>query len=120
GGDRLDVAACRDIFTGLGGTAPGDRGRPPDSGGVSRLQWHDSFLEPVGARAILTRMLLNLQGAFLPADLRSAAWVLELRLTIPGLAVPERPGLARALGSLGRFATAALELDRVAEELPDE
>ena len=120
GGRRLDAAGCQALFTAMGGTGPGDRGRPPDSGGVSRLQWHDSFLQPVGARAILTRMLLNLQGAFLPGNLRSAAWVLELRLTIPGLPVAERLGLARALGSLGRFGSAATELDRVAEGLPDE
>jgi regulator of sirC expression with transglutaminase-like and TPR domain len=120
GGRRLDAAGCREIFTALGGTDPGDRGRPPDSGGVSRLQWQDAYLEPVGARAILTRMLLNLQGVFLPADMRSAAWVLELRLTIPGLSVAERLGVARALGSMGRFGSAATELDRVAEGLPDE
>jgi hypothetical protein len=65
-------------------------------------------------------MLLNLQGLFLPADLRSAAWVLQLRLTVPGLAVPDRLGLARALGSLGLFGAAAIELDRVADGLPDE
>jgi regulator of sirC expression with transglutaminase-like and TPR domain len=118
GGRRLDAAGCRDIFTNLGGTGPGDRGRPPDSGGVSRLQWQDSFLEPVGARAILTRMLLNLQGVFLPASLRSAAWVLELRLAIPGLALADRLGLARALGAMGQFGSAATALDRAADELP--
>lgn len=103
GGRRLDEAGCREIFTALGGTI-----------------WQDSYLAPVGARAILSRMLLNLQGVFLPADLRSAAWVLELRLTIPGLAVADRLGLARALGSMGRFRLAAAALDRVAEELPPE
>ena len=103
GGRRLDTAGCREIFTALGGTG-----------------WDDAYLAPVGARAILTRMLLNLQGLFLPANLKSAAWVLQLRLSIPGLAVAERLGLARALGSLGRFAAAAIELDRVADELPDE
>jgi regulator of sirC expression with transglutaminase-like and TPR domain len=102
-GRRLDAAGCRAIFTTLGGTG-----------------WHDAYLAPVGARAILTRMLLNLQGLFLPANLRSAAWVLQLRLTIPGMTVSERLGLARALGSLGRFESAATELDRVADELPDE
>jgi regulator of sirC expression with transglutaminase-like and TPR domain len=103
GGQRLDVAGCQAIFTTLGGR-----------------DWDDSYLDPVGARAILTRMLLNLQGIFLPADLRSAAWVLELRLMIPGSPVAERLGLARALGSLGRFGAAANELDRVATELPAE
>jgi len=103
GGRRLDVAGCRAIFESLGGTA-----------------WDDSFLDPVGARTILTRMLLNLQGLFLPSDLLSASCVLELRLPIPGLAVADRLGVARALGSLGRFGTAAAELDRVAAELPAE
>jgi regulator of sirC expression with transglutaminase-like and TPR domain len=118
GGRRLDAAGCQAIFASLGGTGPGGRGRPPDSGGVSRLQWHDAYLAPVGPRAILTRMLLNLQGLFLPADLKSAAWVLQLRLAIPGTSVAERLGLARALGTLGRFGSAAAELDRVADELP--
>jgi regulator of sirC expression with transglutaminase-like and TPR domain len=117
-GRRLDTDGCRAVFLALGGMDPGARGRPPDSRGVSRLEWDDAYLAPVGARAILTRMLLNLQNLFLPADLRSAAWVLQLRLAIPGLPVPERLGLARALGSLGRFASAAAELDRVAAELP--
>jgi regulator of sirC expression with transglutaminase-like and TPR domain len=102
GGRRLDAAGCQTIFSALGGTG-----------------WDDAYLVPVGARAILSRMLLNLQGLFLPADLKSAAWVLQLRLAIPGLAVADRLGLARALGSLGRFGVAAVELDKVAEALPD-
>jgi regulator of sirC expression with transglutaminase-like and TPR domain len=103
GGRRLDAAGCREIFSGLGGTG-----------------WDDAYLAPVGPRVILSRMLLNLQGIFLPADLRSAAWVVELRLTIPGVPVAERLALARALGSMGRFGSAAAELDRVADGLPDE
>lgn len=101
GGQRLDAEGCQTIFATLGGSG-----------------WDESYLQPVGARAILSRMLLNLQGLFLPSDLRSAAWVLELRLAIPGLAVADRLGLARALGSLGRFGPAAIELERVAAELP--
>ena len=120
GGRRLDAAGCQEIFGALGGTDPGGRGRPPDSGGVSRLEWQDSFLAPVGARAILARILLNLQGVFLPADLRSAAWLLKLRLAIPGLAVADRLGLARALGSMGQFGSAAAAMDRVADELTAE
>ena len=45
--------------------------------------------------------------------------MLQLRLAIPGTPVAERLGLARALGTLGRFGAAAAELDRVADELPD-
>jgi regulator of sirC expression with transglutaminase-like and TPR domain len=105
GGRRLDAAGCQEIFVNLGGAGAG---------------WQEAFLDPVGARAILARMLLNLQGVFLPADLRSASWVLELRLSIPGLAVADRLGLARALGAMGQFGPAAGELDRVADELPAE
>ena len=103
GGRRLDEAGCRQVFASLGGTG-----------------WDDAYLAPVGPRAILSRMLLNLQGLFLPSNLRAASWVLRLRLCIPGLAVSERLGLARALGSLGRYDVAAVELDRVADGLPDE
>ena len=103
GGRRLDAAGCRAIFTNLGGK-----------------EWDESYLAPIRPRAILTRVLANLQNIFLPADLRSAAWVLELRLSIPGLSVAERLMLARALGSLGRFGSAAAQLDRVAAELPEE
>ena len=46
--------------------------------------------------------------------------MLQLRLTIPGMATSERLGLARALGTLGRFGAAAAALDRLADELPDE
>jgi regulator of sirC expression with transglutaminase-like and TPR domain len=102
GGRRLDPAGCRDVFSALGG-----------------VDWHDDYLAPVGPRAILTRMLVNLQSLFLPSDLRSGAWVLQLRLAIPGLPLPDRLGLARALGTLGRFPAAAAELDGVADELPD-
>jgi len=103
GGRRLDAAGCRAIFATLGGEG-----------------WADGYLAPTGARAILGRMLLNLQGLFLPADLKQASWVLQLRLTVPGLAVADRLGLARALGSLGRYGAAAAELDRVAEGLPED
>jgi regulator of sirC expression with transglutaminase-like and TPR domain len=114
GGGRLDGDGCREIFVTI--ASPPD-GAPPPGG---RAAWDESYLAPVGVKAILTRMLLNLQGLFLPSDLRSAAWVLQLRLTVPGLPVPERLGLARALGSLGRFGPAAIELERVAAELPPE
>jgi regulator of sirC expression with transglutaminase-like and TPR domain len=98
GGVRLSEAECEVIFRTLGGT------------GV----WNPAYLDPVGPRAILTRMLVNLQGIFLPRDLRSAAWVLRLRLLIPGLGLAEQVALARALGSLGEFAAAASALDDAA------
>jgi hypothetical protein len=56
-------------------------------------------------------MLANLQGIFFSRDVRQAAWVLRLRLAIPGLGKEERKGMARALAALGRFDVAATELE---------
>jgi regulator of sirC expression with transglutaminase-like and TPR domain len=94
GGRHLTEAEAEDLFRSLGGTGP----FPPQ------------FLDPVGPRAILTRMLANLQGIFIGRDNGQAAWVLRLRLAIPGLEKDERVGLARALAALGRFDLAATEL----------
>lgn len=101
GGVRLDEAGCEALFRARGGVGP----------------WRAEFLDPVGPRAILTRMLTNLQNVFLPRDLRSAAWVLRLRLLIPGLPPAARVALARTLGSLGQFDAAGRELEVVAGSL---
>jgi hypothetical protein len=69
---------------------------------------------------ILTRMLANLQGIFMPRDLRSASWVVRLRLLIPGLELRERVALARALGSLGQFDAAGAALEGAADSAPPE
>lgn len=98
GGARLTEPECELIFRTLGGMG----------------EWDPAYLDPVGPRAILTRMLANLQGIFMPGDLRSAAWVLRLRLLIPGLSPAEQVALARALGSLGQFSAAATALDDAA------
>jgi regulator of sirC expression with transglutaminase-like and TPR domain len=99
GGVRLTEGDCEALFRALGGTGP----------------WVPAYLDPVGPRAILTRMLANLQGIFMPRDLRSASWVLQLRLLIPGLGLPERVALARALGSLGQFDAAGAALEGAAD-----
>ena len=104
GGVRLTEADCEAIFRVLGGTG----------------SWVPAYLDPVGPRAILTRMLVNLQGIFMPRDLRSASWVLRLRLLIPGLELAERVGLARALGSLGQFEAAGAALEGAADVAPTE
>lgn len=102
GGRVLDPTGCEAVFRHLGGTGT----FPP------------SYLDPVGPRAILTRMLANLQHLYVPSDLARCATVLDLRLAIPGASREERRHLARALGGLGRFTTAAAELDRVAPLFP--
>jgi regulator of sirC expression with transglutaminase-like and TPR domain len=95
GGRLLEDSEAEALFRSLGGTGP----------------FLPQFLDTVGPRAILARMLGNLQGIFLSGDTRQAAWVLRLRLAIPGLEKEERLGLARALAALGRFDLAASELD---------
>lgn len=104
GGEVLDEAGCETLFRNLGGTGP----------------FFPGYLAPVGPRVILTRMLANLQNLFVPGDLAAAAWVLELRLAIPGSSKEERRDLARALGGLGRFTSGAAELERVAGLFPDD
>ena len=80
-----------------------------------------SYLEPIGTRAILLRMLANLRSIFVHiADLPGLEWVLTLRLTIPGVPPLERRDLARVLASAGRFDEAAGQLEALAETVPDQ
>lgn len=74
GGVVVDAAGARRIF---------DRLRP----GAPFLP---SYLDPVGPRAILARILANLVASFVARAPLSAIWALRLRLTIPGLAAAER------------------------------
>ncbi len=113
GGTRLTESDCETIFRILGGTG----------------EWVPAYLDPVGPRAILTRMLVNLQGIFLASsgglrtpgrDLHSAAWVLRLRLLIPGVSFQEQVVVAQALGSLGQFDAAGEALDSAADVAPPE
>ncbi len=104
GGVRLTEADCEAIFRVLGGTGA----------------WVPAYLDPVGPRTILTRMLVNLQSIFMPRHLRSASWVLRLRLLIPGLSLSEQVALARALGSLGQFEAAGAALEGAADIAPPE
>jgi len=100
GGARLDAEGCRERFVQVHG-ATGFR---------------DSYLDPVGPHAIVTRMLANLTRTFLRRDPRSAIWALRLRLRVPGVALAERREASTLLGALGRFDEAADELQRLAEE----
>ena len=76
----------------------------------------EQFLAPVGARAIITRLLANLKGIHLAQRDRAALIsVLELRLAIPGVPAQERRELASALAADGRFLEAAAALDELAD-----
>ncbi|MGI9023659.1 MAG: SirB1 family protein [Acidimicrobiales bacterium] len=80
----------------------------------------DSYLDPVGPRAILSRMLANLRAIYAARGaVDSLAWVFALRLSIPGTPAIERRELARVLGSTGHFVEAAEVLEDMAEALPD-
>ncbi|MFN2606304.1 MAG: SirB1 family protein [Acidimicrobiales bacterium] len=80
----------------------------------------DAYLEPVGPRAILGRMLANLRAIYASrGDLDSLAWVFALRLAIPGTPAVERRELARVLGATGQFVEAAEVLEGLAVALPD-
>jgi regulator of sirC expression with transglutaminase-like and TPR domain len=103
-GARLDLAGCATLFTETHANA---RFRP-------------QFLMPVGPRAILQRMLANLQHTYLRRDPKAAVWVARLRLRVPGITLSRRGDLAGLLGRLGQFAEAARELDLLAQLLPGE
>lgn len=79
--------------------------------------WRDAYLRPVGARAILVRMLSNLVHTYVDRSPADAVWALQLRLAVPGVAPGERRDAAALLGSLGRFREAAAALDDVADQL---
>jgi regulator of sirC expression with transglutaminase-like and TPR domain len=82
----------------------------------SDLSFDDSYLAPVGTRSIVGRLLANLKGIHLARrDRHALAWVLRLRVAVPGVPVAERRELASALAADGRFLEAAVVLDDMAE-----
>jgi len=94
GGARLDAAGCAEIVARV---QPG-------------LPFDARFLAPTGTRAILDRMLANLQAVYFSTDLAAARWVVDLRRAVPDRPPAERKHLAQALSALGRFDAAADEL----------
>jgi regulator of sirC expression with transglutaminase-like and TPR domain len=94
-GERLELAGVRRLFAAQRGGAAFD----------------ERFLEPVGPRAILARVLANLLHSFVDREPGSAVWAARLRLRIPGVSPDERRDIAALLGSLGHFAEAAGELE---------
>jgi regulator of sirC expression with transglutaminase-like and TPR domain len=88
GGRRLDPAACRALFDAVVG--PG-------------VAYDHSALAASGTRAILARVLANLDRSFRErGDLGGLGWVTTLRLAMPALPVALRVDLAATLGELGR------------------
>jgi regulator of sirC expression with transglutaminase-like and TPR domain len=104
GGRPLDVDDARSLHRAVRGDAP----------------FRSDSLAPVGTRAILARVLANLLHTFVERAPASAVWVARLRLRIPGLTPAERREVAALLGSLGRFAEAATELEAIVPQLDDD
>lgn len=98
----LDRAGAERLFTTLHGP---------------KAQFVPSFLDPVGPRAIMARMLTNLQRSFVGrGDRAGALWAQCLRVLVPGTTVADRRQLAAMLAANGRFDAAAQELDAIADD----
>jgi regulator of sirC expression with transglutaminase-like and TPR domain len=98
----LDRAGCEALFHRLHGP---------------RARFEPRFLDPVGTRAVVSRMLTNLQRSFVGVgDRAGALWAQCLRVLVPGATVQDRRQLAAMLAANGRFDAAALELDAIAED----
>jgi len=105
GGRVLDREGCRERFHAVNGR---------------ESTFDESFLDPVGPRAILARMLANLKSIFAhQGNVPSLEWVLALRLAIPGVPLLERRDRARLWAAAGRFPEAAEDLEDLACALPD-
>ena len=75
---------------------------------------------PVGPRAILQRMLGNLQHTFMQREPKRGGVGDPAAAARPGITLSQRGDLAGLLGRLGQFAEAARELDVLAQLLPGE
>ncbi|MEA2931608.1 MAG: hypothetical protein QOI56_393 [Actinomycetota bacterium] len=79
-----------------------------------------TYLDPIGPRAILGRMLQNVKGAYTrQGDTAGLRWVFDLRLAIPGTPPLEGRDGARLQAAGGRFDVAADQLEDLADRLPE-
>lgn len=98
----LDREGCEKLFGTLHGSA---------------ARFEDRFLEPVDNRAVMARMLTNLQRSYMTrGDRAGGLWAQCLRVLVPGTTVQDRRQLAAMLAANGRFDAAAVELDAIAAE----
>ncbi len=104
-GRILDRQGCAERFRAVNGA-----GAP----------FRTAYLEPVGPRAILARMLNNLKSVYAGrGDVAALAWVFELRKALPDASPLEGREWARVLGATGRFIEAAEEMEALARLLPE-
>lgn len=102
GGRRLDHQACEQLLR--------RAMRVP-------VALDPTMLDPIGPRAILTRMLANLHNSFTRrADRQGLAWVTRLRAAVPGLPAGNRVELATELAGFGLYDEAADLLEALASD----
>lgn len=110
--DKVDPSVFVDPFA---------RGRELDVRGA-QLRFHSiqgpgavfdpAFLEPVGRRSIVVRMLANLEtAATMRSDRSTLAWVLRLRSVLPEAAEADHRKLGAVLAATGRYVEAAEVFD---------
>jgi regulator of sirC expression with transglutaminase-like and TPR domain len=100
GGRRLDRAACAELLRGVAGVD---------------VHLFDSYLAPVGPRAIVVRMLANLDQSFRSRDDKGGLhWVTRLRSGIPGQPLTDMIALADTFTRLGYVDEAAALLEELA------
>lgn len=99
---ELDRTGCEKLFRATHGT---------------RLPFADEFLEPVGTRTILARVLTNLRRSYTNVgDRTGALWAQCLRVLVPGATPQDRRELASLLAANGRFDAAAEELEAMVDD----
>jgi regulator of sirC expression with transglutaminase-like and TPR domain len=100
GGRRLHPDACAQLLQTVVG---------------SEVALQPALLAPVGTRAILARMLANLDQSFRRRENRHGArWATRLRAAIPGLPTVEQIAMAESLAGLGCHEEAASLLEELA------
>lgn len=103
-GTVLDRDGCRSLHRHLHG--PG-------------VDFDDRWLEPVGPRAIVRRMLNNLVSiSIAEKDMPSRLAATRLRGLLPDASTSERADVANALAAAGEFLRAACVLEAVAADAP--
>jgi regulator of sirC expression with transglutaminase-like and TPR domain len=99
-GQRLGPAACAQLLATVAGTD---------------IEFRAELLAPVGTRAILARMLSNLDRSFRRREDRAGVrWATRLRAVIPGLPAAEQLAMAESLAGFGCHHEAASLFEEVA------
>jgi len=108
---------------------PFDAGRVLDRDGCverfravngARAAFRPAYLDPVGPRSILARILNNLKAVYTGrGDVAALTWVFDLRRALPDATPLEDREWARVLGATGRFNEAAEALEALVDLLPE-